>query len=111
MPRPRQDLANIRDLFAKHFQKRLEKISVNIFPSYREEVERAQTDPRLGPHEGPLQSGFEPNWPVPEEEAEGGRVGRIRSHGAVSCSFMQGNIGYSSSMVLGVSTIKTDTKK
>lgn len=36
---------------------------------------RHRTDPRPGPHEGPLQRSFEPNWPVPEEEAEGEREG------------------------------------
>jgi hypothetical protein len=46
VPRPGQDLANIRDLFAKHFLKKLEKISVNVFLSYREGVERAENSPQ-----------------------------------------------------------------
>lgn len=46
VPRPRQDLANIRDPFAKHFLKKMEKISVNVFLSYREGVDRAQNRPQ-----------------------------------------------------------------
>lgn len=47
-----------------------------------------RTDPRPWPHEGPLQRSFEPNWPVPEEEAEGEQEGEsdaMAQFHAISC--------------------------
>lgn len=59
-----------------------------------------RTDPRPGPPEGPLQRGFEPNWPVPEEEARGGGEGDSEAW-AVSGSLMQAAVGAAQVWCLG----------